>query len=231
MGQAKELIVKPVTSQVGNEFIKKNHYSNKVVPNSQLHLGVYFKGGLHGVMQFGPSINKKGTKNLVKGTGWNDFIELNRMAFDEKLPKNSESRAIGVALRLIKKYKPNIDWVISFADGTQCGTGTIYRASGFKLVAVVKNAGICRLNGKISHIKKTYDLGLTSSFASKTDIPKLKKKGYNLEILQGYQVKYIYFLNKEKEKNLTLRPLDFKVLDTIKFPKGVRHKEHLKQNA
>ena len=76
-------------------------------------------------MQFGPSLDKRKIQGLVEGTRWNDFIELNRMAFADWLPRNSESRAISVALRLIRKHYPNIEWVISFADGTQCGDVTI----------------------------------------------------------------------------------------------------------
>jgi hypothetical protein len=72
--------------------------------------------------------------DLVHGTKWNEFIELNRMAFSEFLPKNSESRAIAIAIKLIKKKAPHIKWIISFADGTQCGDGTIYRAAGFDLL-------------------------------------------------------------------------------------------------
>jgi hypothetical protein len=162
MGRAKEIIVKVIPPKMANEFVKKNHYSGKVVPNSKLHFGCFLDGKLHGVMSFGPSINKKGTVNLVRGTGWNEFIELNRMAFDDYLPKYSESRCISIAMKLIKKNAPQIKWVISFSDGTQCGDGTIYRASGFKLVGVAKNAGICKINGKVSHIKKTYDMGLTT---------------------------------------------------------------------
>jgi len=60
-------------------------------------------------MQYGPSINKKGTINLVEGTGWNEFIELNRMAFDDYLPKYSESRCIAISIRLIKKNAPETD--------------------------------------------------------------------------------------------------------------------------
>ena len=92
MGRAKEIIVKVISPKIANEFIKKHHYSGKVVPNSNLHFGAFLDGQLHGVLSFGSSINKKGTINLVKGTGWNEFIELNRMAFDDYLPKNSESR-------------------------------------------------------------------------------------------------------------------------------------------
>jgi hypothetical protein len=211
MGRAKEIIVKVIPSKIANEFVKKTHYSGKVVPNSTLHFGCFLDDKLHGVMQYGPSINKKGTINLVEGTGWNEFIELNRMAFDNYLPKYSESRCIAISIRLIKKNAPQIKWVISFADGTQCGDGTIYRASGFKLVGVAKNAGICKLNNKVVHIKRTYDLGLTSSFLKKSDIPKLEKQGYKVEMLKGYQLKYIYLI--DKSMTITKEILPFSEID------------------
>ncbi|MBO7444194.1 MAG: hypothetical protein J6W16_03725 [Methanobrevibacter sp.] len=64
------------------------------------------------------------------------------MAFDEDLPRNSESRCIAISIRLIKKSAPRIKRIISFADGTQCGDGTIYRASGFKLVGIATNSSL-----------------------------------------------------------------------------------------
>jgi hypothetical protein len=211
MGRAKEIIVKVIPSKIANAFVKKTHYSGKVVPNSTLHFGCFLDDKLHGVMSYGPSINKKGTINLVKGTGWNEFIELNRMAFDDYLPKYSESRCIAISIKLIKKNAPQIKWVISFADGTQCGDGTIYRASGFKLVGVAKNAGICKLNNEVVHIKRTYDLGLTSSFLKKSDIPKLEKQGYKVEMLKGYQLKYVYLI--DKSMTITKEILPFSEID------------------
>ncbi len=145
MSEVKDIIVKVIPAALANDFIKKHHYSGKVVPNSQLHFGCFLKGRLHGVMSYGPSINKKGTINLVKGTKWNEFIELNRMAFDDELPRNSESRCIAISIRMIKKNAPQIKWIISFSDGTQCGDGAIYRASGFKLVGISENTAI-RIN-------------------------------------------------------------------------------------
>lgn len=64
---------------------------------------------------------------------------LNRMAFADWLPRNSESRAIGYAMKWLRKTYPWLKWVVSFADGTQCGDGTIYRASGFVLTAIKPN--------------------------------------------------------------------------------------------
>ena len=87
----KEIVLKVIPAKAANAFVRKWHYSGKVVNNSVLHFGCFYNNVMHGVMSFGPSINKKGTINLVKDTGWNEFLELNRMAFDEVLPKNSES--------------------------------------------------------------------------------------------------------------------------------------------
>ena len=203
MGRAKEILVKVINSKIANDFIKKNHYSKKVVPNSTLHLGCFLDNKLHGVMQYGPSINKKGTINLVEGTGWNEFIELNRMAFDDYLPKYSESRCIAVSIRLIKKNAPQIKWIISFADGTKCGDGTIYRASGFKLVGIVDNTAL-RLNpktGEAIHVIQAHHLKITNEFK--------KWKPF-----KGKQLKYIYLIDKNMK--ITKEVLPFSEIDVQK---------------
>ncbi len=145
MGRAKEVKLKVIPSKIAVPFVKKHHYSGKVVVNSNLHFGAFLDGKLHGVMSFGSSTDKSRIITLVKDTKWNEFLELNRMAFDDYLPKNSESRCISQAIRLIKKNAPNIKWIISFADGCSCGDGTIYRASNFVLTGIKKNEGICQL--------------------------------------------------------------------------------------
>lgn len=139
MASAKDIHVAPISSADARALVKRVHYSGKVTQNSQLHFGVFLNGRLEGAMQFGPSLDKRKIQGLVRDTEWNNFLELNRMAFSDKLPRNSESRALGVAFRLIKKAYPHIEWIISFADGTQCGDGTIYRAAGFVLTAIKKN--------------------------------------------------------------------------------------------
>lgn len=67
------------------------------------------------------------------------------MAFDSYLPRNSESRAIAMSIRLIKKYAPQIKWIISFADACSCGDGTIYRASNFVLTGIKENLNLAEL--------------------------------------------------------------------------------------
>ena len=201
MGRAKEIIVKVIPATIANDFVRTNHYSGKVVPNSQLHFGVFLDNNLHGVMQFGPSINKKGTIKLVANTGWNEFIELNRMAFNDYLPKNSESRAIAIAIKLIKKNAPHIKWIISFADGTQCGDGTIYRASGFNLIKIKKNTSMWV---NINTGERMQDMQFYHT---------MTKKDKNWKQIEGNMLSYIYLIDKTAKLNVPIVP--FNKIDEI----------------
>lgn len=184
MGRAKDIKIEVIAPHHANEFIKRVHYSGKVVPNSQLHFGVFLDGALHGVMSFGPSTDKSKLIGLVENTGWNEFIELNRMAFDEALPKNSESRAIAIAVRLLRKNAPHVKWIITFADGTQCGHGTIYQASGFLLTQIRKNAGMRIDEAGNVHSQVTFS-------AHRPNEMHLFRA---MKVLPGFQLRYVKLL-------------------------------------
>ena len=224
MGRAKEIVIKVIPASVANPFVKKHHYSGKVVNNSKLHFGAFLDGKLHGVMSFGSSMDKSKIIRLVKGTGWNDFLELNRMAFDEYLPRNSESFCISKAIKLIKKNAPHIKWIISFADGCSCGDGTIYRASNFVLTDIRENKNLCLLpNGEKIH-KMTLEsspnqprpeLGGRSYYQLTKGRYSFKKyvETVHGKILSGYQLRYIYFIDKSCKDKLTVPILPFSIID------------------
>ena len=153
-------------------------------------------------MQFGPSMRKDLIAPLVTGTRWNGFIELNRMAFADWMPRNGESRCIGWAMRWIRKMYPHIKWVVSFADGTQCGDGTIYRASGFALTGIKKNSqmAINPSTGKPQHKIGAYHQGLEYDHAKWDKVP-------------GYMLRYIYFIDPTARDRLTVPVLPFSEID------------------
>ena len=214
---AKEIVVKPISSQDAARIVKACHYSGISAINASLHLGVFLGGKCGGAMQFGPSLQKSSTITIVEGTSWTGFIELNRMAFADWLPRNSESRAIAVAMRLIRKSYPHIEWVVSFADGTQCGDGTIYRASGFVLTGIKENSTMHMMpDGTVFA-----DVGLRASSANLR-----KKVGYKLgepfsafkqrtgaKRVPGFQLRYLYFLNPAARDRLTVPILPFSEID------------------
>ena len=232
MGDAKRLVVKPISSRDASKIIKALHYSGKVVHNSQLHLGVFMDGKCGGAMQFGPSLDKRKMQGLVTGTLWNEFLELNRMAFADWLPRNGESRCIGYAMRWIHKTYPHIKWVVSFADGTQCGDGTIYRASGFVLTGLKENNQIwaAPTGETFSRTSLTDPASKQRQrqarvVASRTTLTKGKHvlesgaasmKQYEAagwEPLPGFQLRYIYFLDPTARERLTVPVLPFSEID------------------
>lgn len=229
MATAKDIVIKQIDSTTANELVRRLHYSGKVAQNSQLHLGVFLDGRLEGAMQFGPSLDKRKIQGLVSGTQWHEFLELNRMAFSEALPRNSESRALGIAMRLMKKYAPQVKWIISFADGTQCGDGTIYRASGFVLTAVKENDRLYLMpNGKIAHGINMCHSNLSDAVISngwkQNDNERTFTQRVSARLLLGFQLRYIYFIDPAYRARLTVPELPYSEIERrgAKMYKGQR---------
>lgn len=226
MSSAKDIQIRVIPSKVSRPFVEKHHYSGKVVNKSQLHLGAFINGRLHGVMSFGPPLDKAKVLHLVEGTPWNGMLELNRMVFDDVLPKNSESRCISVAMRLIRKNAPHVKWVLSFADACSCGDGTIYRASGFVLTDIRKNNNIAVLpSGEKVHkvaLESTQsrpraELGGKSYFqitGGKYDFKKYCEVTH-ATVLEGYQLRYIYFIDKRWRDRLTVPEIPFSKIEEM----------------
>jgi hypothetical protein len=198
LGRAKDIIVKPISSKDANRIIKSMHYSGKVVPNSQFHFGVFLDGKCGGALSFGPSMRRDLIAPLVEGTKFRDCIELNRMALADWLPRNGESRVISVAMRLIRKNYPHIQWVVSFSDAAQCGDGTIYRASGFVLTGIKRNNQL-RIDPSTGQVMQ-----------SMAAFHKCKAKEFHKwERVQGFQLRYIYFLDPTARERLTVPIMPF----------------------
>jgi len=226
MVSAKDIIVKPITAQAANALVKRVHYSGKVVNNSTLHFGAYLNDKLEGVMSFGSPLDKRKVLPLVDGTQWNGMLELNRMAFSDRLPRNSESRCMAVAFRLIKKHYPHIEWILSFSDGTQCGDGTIYRASGFVLTSIKKNGQIWEspngerysrtslTDGRSKQVQaKARATAGGGNFGGGASMRPYIEAGW--KPLDGFQLRYIYFLNPSARQRLTVPILPFSKIDEM----------------
>lgn len=114
-----------------NAIIIANHYSRRIYRGTTLHLGVWIGGELLGVLQYGYAMNPASAGSVVAGTGMSEYLELNRMWLDDRAPRNSESRALAASIRLIRRVRPSVKWIQSFAD-ERCGLfGTVYQAAGF----------------------------------------------------------------------------------------------------
>ncbi|CAB4152551.1 hypothetical protein UFOVP612_13 [uncultured Caudovirales phage] len=216
---AKDIIVKPISAKDANAIVRSIHYSGKVDTRSQLHFGIFLNGKCGGAMQFGPPMDKRKVIDTVKNTSWNSMMDLHRMAFADWLPRNSESRAIAIAFRLIRKSYPHIEWLQSYADASQCGDGAIYRASGFSLIGIKKNTSMYLMPDGEVCCKIIFEPGFQPNAGKNSQKAKYGKTGsetagtflkrIGAKQITGFQLRYIYFLNPAARSRLTVPILPF----------------------
>lgn len=230
MSEVKNLVVKLIDSKSANEIVKKYHYSGKVTQNSQLHFGVFKNDILVGALQYGPSIDKRRMASSL-GIGMNECLELNRMAISDVCGKNTESRVLGITLRMIKKKYPFIKCIVSFSDACQCGDGTIYRASNFKLIGYKKNTSLLYVpDGVVGELRKfvsfdgniVADKTLNNSILSNGKRVTSLARELGVRPIVGYQMKYVYFFDKKLEDRTKVIAFD-NIPNDVRMYKGVKY--------
>lgn len=145
-----DFFVKEIGRDIANKLIVKNHYSHKFYNATYIHLGVYIKGNLCGVLQYGYAMNPASCGSVVKGTNLDQYLELNRMWLNDDAPRNSESMAISYSIRYIKGKYPKIKWIQSFADERCGGFGIVYQACSFDFYGEHESV-FWTLNGEVFH--------------------------------------------------------------------------------
>lgn len=230
---AKSIKISFIDKKSGESFIKKYHYSGKIAASGIFYMGVFLDNKIIGAIQYGRPIDKYKVICLVKDTTWDGFLELNRFVCIDNTPKNTESRALAISFKLIKKNYPHIKWILSFADACQCGSGTIYRASGFYLTQIKKNNKLIYINKlKTVEHKMKFTAGVQGSFRKefmKSGVKRwqdfLNKYYGGYKELDGYQLRYIKILYPDIEINCPI--IDYNELDKLKFPDNVRHQKRV----
>ena len=185
------------TSSQAREFIKKHHYSKGVVSNSFLHIGVYYKKELVGVLSLGWMINKHSCVNIHKDFKDINVIELNRMAFKDNLPRCIKSMSLSVVFKILKHTKPYIKCVNSFSDDRCLKKGVVYQSSNF-----------CYYGSKLSQFLELDNKIYTSLTLTKT-YTKIHKELYlpnkdKFKKIYIRQYRYIYWLDKKYKKDCLL---------------------------
>jgi|9_EtaG_2_1085328.scaffolds.fasta_scaffold16814_1 hypothetical protein len=159
----------------------KFHYS-KVCPAHAFGYSVFNKKNEWcGVILFGGGAGA--FMGSPFGLKYGQYLELNRMALNGK--QESTSKAMSIAINLIKKHNPTVKLLISYADKGQDHIGTIYQATNWYFVDESKSSGEeVFYKGKWCHNRMSSNV--SKEYYKK--LPKRKKPG---------KYKYIYPLNKK----------------------------------
>ena len=166
-----------------NYACKKFHYSKRV-PILGVSFNIYNKDGdWCGVIMYGYGANKSLADNYNLWNG--EVLELTRVALNGK--QEYTSKALGLSLRLLKKYCPFLKMVVSYADIDQNHIGTIYQATNWDYLGErTKGQKVGYIiNNKFVHNR---------SLNNKAKRSMAKKKGKEF-ITKGKRL-YVYFLDR-----------------------------------
>ncbi len=197
-----QFYVKEIQRDLSIKTIKQNHYSKKVYNATYIHLGVFEKGKMVGVLQYGYAMNPASCGSVVKDTAMDEYLELNRMWLSDEIEgKYPESRAISFSIKYIKRKFPKIKWIQSFADERCGGFGIVYQACSFDFYGE-HTSDFWELDGVVYH-----NIQMTVSEDSKRYKGEAKKLQQNKERaikMSLRQFRYIKFLNQKWKKKCLL---------------------------
>lgn len=191
--------MKQIEAKTAGVLIKQYHYSGKTVQNTKLHLGVFDKQThqLKGALSFGYPMNAKKTPGkLVKDGHFSEMLELNRMAMSDDAPKFSESQAIGLSIKWLKRFRKDIRWLLSFSDGKEGNVGIIYQATNWEYYGYNVSKSFYDLDGEIMHGVTSWHRHREKDTTGRTEREILCDTYTNVSKLHCKQHIYIYRLDK-----------------------------------
>lgn len=198
-----EFYIKEIQREISNKLIIENHYSKKVYNATYIHLGLYVKNKLLGVLQYGYAMNPASMASVVEGTSIDEYLELNRMWLSDEIDSlYPESRAISFSIKYIKRKFPKIKWIQSFADERCGGFGIVYQACSFNFYGEHKS-DFWELEGNVYHnIQMTVSKESKRYAGGAKYLQENKDKATKMNLRQ---FRYIKFLNQKWKKKCLLK--------------------------
>jgi hypothetical protein len=142
-----------------------------------------------GVVLFGSGANQHIASEFGLGKG--KAVELVRMALNGK--QESTTKAMSLALKLIRKDFPLVNLVISYADANQGHYGTIYQATNWYYIGEYADIVGKSVNGIVMHPRTIYSKYGTHSLEWLRN-----NVDANAHVVKGKsKFKYIYPLTKD----------------------------------
>ena len=164
----KRIEVREVSLPDVRSLIEREHYTHSVPAAASHAFGIYLGTRLEGAAILTPGA--RNAHRLLQGGRPEDVITLSRLWLSDRLPRNSESRVIGVIVRALRDEGP-ARVLVTFADPAAGHDGTIYRAAGFRYLGRTEPEAAILVEGRATHPRSAF-----SAFGS-NDIDHLRRTG------------------------------------------------------
>lgn len=182
------LQVKPISFAVAKVPIVRGHYLHSLAGGTCLAFGAFLDNRLLGALTAGAG--PLNVYALVDGAIPNDCLVLTRLWLSDELPKNSESRVLGVVLRSLRRHT-NLKFLVTYADPAQGHMGTIYQATGWVYTRLSQATPLYDIgDGELRHsrsLSHAYGTHSARHFA---------QHGVDVKLVpQQAKHRYVYFLD------------------------------------
>lgn len=197
-----QIMVSPIPHGIAKEIIERYHYLHSLPGGTQLAFGVLVNSRLMGALTIGCGSSQ--AYRLVEGAEPEDCGVLTRLWLSDELPRNSESKVIGIVLRALGTHT-HLKFLISYADPSQGHLGTIYQATNWLYTGLSAamplydlGDGVARHSRSLSHAFGTHSL---RHFAKHDIEVKL--------VPQASKHRYMYFLDGSIRSRLDVPVLPY----------------------
>ena len=213
-----ELEIREISLKEAADFVAKHHYS-KVMPKlNKVIFGLFQNNELVGTITFGWGVRPKSTVQcLFPSLDSKDYLEIGKLCLLDSQPKNTESRFITAAMRCLKRIKPDLKLVFTWADALWGKPGYIYQASNFLYGGYIQTEVYMDAEGRRIHPRQLRKKLMSMGEDAKSSewLPKNGKSGVSrpkpfqmvklgLKQVFGYQFRYIHFLCSKEEQDRLL---------------------------
>jgi hypothetical protein len=197
-----DLTVRPISFKMAKRIVEREHYLHSMPGGSRIALGVFVGNELLGVMILGAGPSN--AHRLVRYAVMDDCAALTRLWLDDDLPKNSESRVLGVVIRHLKRHT-GIKFLVTYSDSSAGHVGTIYQATNWLYTGLSQAAAMLDLgDGKPRHsrsVAHAYGTHSRDHFASHgIDVRRVE---------QSPKHRYVYFLDRSWNSRLNVPALPY----------------------
>ena len=144
-----------LNSSKANQFTSAYHYSGIGFKKAKINLGVFRKTDnlLVGVLQWGVSAQEgiRLDRYVKEPITKEQYLELNRFCMADSEGKNAESQAISLGIKWIKKNRPDIKLLVSYAGRVEGNYGYIYQATNWEYLGYFISPGFWKIDDKERH--------------------------------------------------------------------------------
>ena len=145
-----------INSSKANKMTAYYHYSGVGFKKASLNLGIFRKEDqkLVGVLQWGSSFQEsiRLDRYVKEPIQKEEYLELNRFSMADSEGANSESQAISLGIKWIRKNRPEIRLLVSYAGRKEGNYGYIYQATNWEYLGYFISDGFWYVDGEERHL-------------------------------------------------------------------------------